>query len=110
MSAPVDLITIENVTKKFNGKVVLDNFSTVKVATAYQYNDKETQELPFDACTKTMEPIYAELPGWQQKIDGNIPRNLVKYIKFIEEYVKRPITYVSYGPDRNELVKRPEKI
>lgn len=29
MSTPIELITIENVTKKFDGKVVLDNFSTV---------------------------------------------------------------------------------
>ena len=64
---------------------VMDTFETIKVATAYQYNDKEIQNLPFAACTENMEPIYTEFPGWQQKIDGKIPQNLVKYIKFIED-------------------------
>lgn len=46
---------------------VMDDFETIKVATAYRYNGKETKHLPFAACTETMEPVYTELPGWNQK-------------------------------------------
>ena len=81
---------------------VMDDFETIKVATAYRYNGKETKQLPYSACTETMDPIYTELPGWNQKINGTIPQKLEDYIKFIEDYIGVPITLVSYGPDRTE--------
>ena len=85
---------------------VMDEFETIKVATAYRYNGHETQHLPFAACTETMEPVYQELEGWQQKIDGKIPEKLEAYIKFIENYIGVPIKFVSYGPDRTQNVVR----
>lgn len=85
---------------------VMDEFETIKVATAYRYNGKETKQLPFAACTETMEPVYIELPGWNQKITDTIPQKLEDYIKFIEDYIGVPITFVSYGPDRKEVMYR----
>ena len=85
---------------------VMDDFKTLKVATAYRYNGQETKNLPFAACTETMEPVYTEIPGWQQKIEGKIPQKLEEYIKFIEDYVGVPIKFVSYGPDRSQNVWR----
>ena len=92
---------------------VMDEFKTIKVATAYRYNGVETKQLPFAACTETMEPIYTELPGWRQKIEDScqeseirIPEKLEEYIKFIEHYVGIPIKFVSYGPDRTQNILR----
>ena len=85
---------------------VMDAFKTIKVATAYRYNGKETQHLPFAACTETMEPVYTELEGWGQKIEGSIPQKLEDYIRFIERYIGVPVTFVSYGPDRAESLYR----
>ena len=86
---------------------VMDDFETLKVATAYRYNGKETRNLPFAACTETMEPVYTEIKGWNQKIgQGPIPQALEDYIHFIEEYIGVPIKLVSYGPDRKENIYR----
>ena len=85
---------------------VMDDFKTLKVATAYRYNGVETKHLPFAACTETMEPVYTEIPGWEQKIEGSIPQKLENYIKFIEDYVGVPVKFVSYGPDRTQNVWR----
>ncbi|MBP5312801.1 MAG: adenylosuccinate synthase [Clostridia bacterium] len=85
---------------------VMDDFATLKVATAYRYNGQETKQLPFAACTETMEPVYTEIPGWQQKIEGKIPQKLEEYIQFIENYVGVPIKFVSYGPDRTQNIYR----
>ncbi len=85
---------------------VMDEFETLKVATAYRYNGQETKHLPFAACTETMEPVYTEIEGWKQKINGDIPQKLEDYIRFIEDYVGVPITFVSYGPDRTESMFR----
>ena len=85
---------------------VMDDFDTIKAAHAYRYNGLETKHLPFDACTETLEPIYTEMAGWKQKIEGEIPENLEKYIQFIEEAVGAPIKFVSYGPDRTQNIWR----
>ena len=85
---------------------VMDEFETIKVATAYRYQGKETQHLPFAACTETMEPVYTELPGWLQPITDRIPEKLEAYIQFIENYVGVPIKFVSYGPDRTQNILR----
>ena len=85
---------------------VMDEFKTIKVATAYRYQGQVTQHLPFAACTETMEPVYQELPGWQQPIENGIPERLEAYIKFIEDYIGVPIRFVSYGPDRTQNIYR----
>ena len=94
---------------------VMDEFETIKVATAYRYNGVETKYLPFAACTETMEPVYVSFEGWREKIGNGkrrtengkqelIPEKLASYIKFIEEYVGVPIKFVSYGPDRTQNI------
>ena len=92
---------------------VMDDFETIKVATAYRYNGVETKQLPFAACTETMEPIYQDFPGWKQKIEDikqksedSLPEKLEAYIQFIEDYVGVPIRFVSYGPDRTQNILR----
>ena len=88
---------------------VMDDFEEIKVATAYSYNNEEIDYLPFDACTQTMTPVLESFKGWNQKIENDIPRELNDYIEFIERYVGVPITLVSYGPDRSEVIERPAK-
>ena len=92
---------------------VMDEFETIKVATAYRYNRQETKQLPFAACTETMEPVYVEMTGWKEKIEDRrqktedrIPEKLEAYIHFIEDYVGVPIKFVSYGPDRTQNIIR----
>ncbi len=85
---------------------VMDDFKTLKVAVAYDYKGEKIKRLPFEACTETLVPVYQEIQGWNQKIDGNIPQQLEDYIRFIEDYVGVPIKLVSYGPDRTQNIYR----
>ncbi len=85
---------------------VMDDFKTLKVAVAYDYKGEKIKRLPFEACTETMVPVYQEIQGWNQKIDGNFPQQLEDYIRFIEDYVGVPIKLVSYGPDRTQNIYR----
>ena len=71
------------------------------------YTDIQSTENPVFSrketpCSETMEPVYTELPGWNQKITDTIPQKLEDYIKFIEDYIGVPVSFVSYGPDRTE--------
>lgn len=88
---------------------VMDDFKEIKVATAYHYKGEEIDYLPYDACTQTMSPVLKKMKGWNQKIEKSIPNELNDYIEYIEKYVGVPITLVSYGPDRSEVIERQAK-
>jgi adenylosuccinate synthase len=90
---------------------VMDSFAEIKMAEAYRYDERKIDYLPFDACTNAPEPIYNSMNGWQQPItqlgQGDLlPEALEAYVKMIENYVKVPVSMVSTGPDRNQIVLR----
>ena len=89
---------------------VLDTFETIKVATAYKVSGEVTTNMPFEIDTP-IEPIYKEFPGWKTDItnlkkENELPENLKKYIKFIEEETGVPISIVSVGPNRDATIIR----
>lgn len=90
---------------------VLDAFDTIKVATAYIYQGKEINYLPYDACTQNMEPVLKSFKGWKTSVEhirdeDEMPAELKEYIRFIEDYVELPVRVVSTGPDRSQLIRR----
>ena len=55
------------------------------------------------------QPIYDTLPGWEENIEGvrnleDLPQAAREYLDFISQYVKRPITFVSVGPERKQTI------
>jgi adenylosuccinate synthase len=104
-------IMINGVTRLFMTKAdVLSGFPTVKVCTAYRIDGEVTDEIPFET-DSSIEPIYDELPGWNEKISDIrnyelLPLNLKSYIGYIEEKTGIPVTMVSVGPDREETILR----
>ena len=57
------------------------------------------------------KPVYKTLPGWKCEIRGiknyeDLPENCKKYIETIEEEIGVPITMVSNGPGRDEIIMR----
>ena len=106
-------VMINGVTQLIMMKVdVLTIFDTIRVCTNYRMPDGSlTDQLPYDLCDETVEPVYRDFAGWQQSLDGirdfdGIPAELLAYIKFLEEELNLPITFVSTGPDREALITR----
>lgn len=85
---------------------ILNDFNEIKVATAYRHNGETIDYMPFDICDETTEPVYTSIKGWKSDIKENIPQALEDYIQFIERYVGVPVSLVSYGPDRTEVIER----
>ncbi len=91
---------------------VLNIFETVRVCTHYQLPDGSvTERLPYDLCDTDVTPIYKDFPGWQISLDGirafdEMPAELAAYVRYLEEELNLPITFVSTGPDREALVHR----
>jgi adenylosuccinate synthase len=90
---------------------VLDSFDTLCTSQAYKYNGKIVHQVPFDYCSGNFEPVYESLKGWNQPLDHlrerkDMPAELAGYIKHIENYVKIPVSIISYGPDREHTLFR----
>ena len=102
MSGVTDLIMMKS--------DVMDGFDTVKVATSYIVNGKETDEYPYDGGTNA-QPVYTEFKGWKKDISGirnfdALPAELKDYIAFIEKETGCPVRIVSVGPDREAIISR----
>ena len=104
-------IMIDGVTKLIMMKSdVLDDFETIKACVAYKIGDKEVAEFPFEI-NDSIEPIYAELPGWKTKMssmksEDEFPEEFNNYISFLEQELGVPIKIVSVGPDREQTIIR----
>jgi adenylosuccinate synthase len=106
-------VMINGVTQLIMMKVdVLTIFDTIRVCTHYKLEDGTiTDQLPYDLCDESVEPVYQDFEGWQQSLDGirdfeEIPASLMTYVKFLEEQLNLPITFISTGPDREALISR----
>jgi len=88
---------------------VLDTFDTIKIVTAYSVNNELTDQLPFDLAAD-VKPVFTEMAGWKTDLTGvrvkeQFPKELNEYIRFLEKELKVPITLVSVGPDREQIIK-----
>ena len=89
---------------------VLDGLETLKIAVAYKFNGQEITNPPsgadnYEAC----EPIYIEMPGWQESTYGlqsynDLPATAKAYLEKINSLSGVPIDIVSTGPDRAETI------
>jgi len=103
-------IMINGVTQLIMTKAdVLSDFETIKVATAYKINDEIIYDFPFETDIN-IEPVYTELPGWKKDISnitttGEFPPELTNYISYLEKELNVPVSYISVGPKRSQIVK-----
>jgi adenylosuccinate synthase len=106
-------VMINGVTQLFMMKAdILGYFDEIKICTSYKLNSgEETEQLSFEMMSQDVEPIYKTFESWDTfdavpaTLD-ELPFQLKKYIRFIEEEVGVPITLVSLGPDRTETVSQ----
>ncbi len=104
-------IMLNGTTRLFMTKAdVLTGFKKIKICTGYKVKGKECREIPYDISTP-IEPVYTEMQGWSEDITGirefnKLPDALKSYIEFIEEKTGIPVTMVSVGPDREEIIFR----
>ncbi|SFG42080.1 adenylosuccinate synthase [Oribacterium sp. WCC10] len=94
---------------------VLGYLKELKVCTGYEIDGKVTTDFPVTPLLNKAKPVYETLPGWNCDIRGinnydELPKECKDYIDFIEKQIETPITMVSNGPERHEILKRTPKI
>ena len=103
-------IMLNGVTRLIMTKAdVLSGFENIRVCTGYLVNGSETNEMPYSLSPEFVQPIYKDLPGWNEDLTGvrsidMLPAALLSYIRFIEKVLNVPITIVSVGPDREQTI------
>lgn len=90
---------------------VLGYLDEIPVCVGYEIDGEVTTEFPTTAKLEKAKPVLKTLPGWKCDIRGiknyeDLPENCRKYIEFIEEKIGYPITMVSNGPGRNDIIYR----
>ena len=90
---------------------VLGYLDEIPVCVGYDIDGKVTTDFPTTTMLKKAKPVYETLPGWKCDIRGirkyeDLPENCRKYIEFVEEHIGFPITMVSNGPGRDDIIYR----
>ncbi len=88
---------------------VLGYLDEIPVCTGYEIDGKVTTDFPVTSLLDKAKPVLETLPGWNCDIRGirkyeDLPENCRKYIEFVEEKIGFPITMVSNGPGRNDII------
>jgi adenylosuccinate synthase len=90
---------------------VLTGFDEVKVCVGYRLGGQDLPGFPVTEKLGRVEPSYRVLPGWRgdfrdARCVEDLPANLVSFIQFLETCLATPISSVSTGPERAQLVRR----
>ena len=90
---------------------VLSYLDRIPVCVAYKSKDGLVHHFPFPSKLKDMEPVIEYLPGWKKDITSirkfeDLPKEAQDYVIFIEERIGAHITYVSVGPERDQIIIR----
>jgi len=89
---------------------VLDGFEEIKVGVGYMLDGERIDRLPASSGAQArVTPIYETLPGWSQSTAGarswsELPAQAVKYVRYIEELIERPVTMLSTSPERDDTI------
>ena len=94
---------------------VLGYLDEIPVCVGYEIDGEVTTDFPVTHKLEKAKPVLKTLPGWKCEIRGikkyeDLPENCRNYIEFIEEQIGYPITMVSNGPSRDDIIYRESKL
>ncbi|MEG2732533.1 MAG: adenylosuccinate synthetase, partial [Clostridium sp.] len=90
---------------------VLGYLDELPMCIGYEIDGVITKDFPVTYQLEKAKPIYKTMPGWKCDIRGirtfeELPVNCRAYIDAIEQEIGIPITMVSNGPGRDEIIMR----
>ncbi len=91
---------------------ILNSFKEIKVCTSYDINGKHTENMSAALnVLDNVKPIYKKFKGWDSDISDintftDLPVNAQEYIKYLESEIGVPISIISIGPKRHQIIYR----
>ena len=89
---------------------IYDDFSAVKICTAYRCEDEVLTAFPSDVTIlEKCRPIYEDLDGWQESISGirdfeKLPAGARNYVSRLEDLLSCPVSLISVGSGREQTI------
>jgi adenylosuccinate synthase len=88
---------------------VLDAFAELNLCTAYIVNGERSEQVPYEISRAEIQPVLENHAGWNQDTTAarkatDLPGIMHNYIQYINSYIGAPVTYVSNGPGREQIV------
>jgi adenylosuccinate synthase len=91
---------------------VLSGLKKLRVAIAYEREGERIEHFPAEFGVESLaqwEPIYEELPGWEEDITdvrrrADLPQQARNYVAHIEEWTGIPVTFIGVGPEREQAI------
>jgi adenylosuccinate synthase len=89
---------------------VLDAFEELSVCTSYGIDGKQEKAVPYQMSKMPIDPHYEQFAGWQTDItkirdNASLPQAMKNYIAFINDYLGVDVSYISNGPERDQIIK-----
>jgi len=89
---------------------VLSYLEEIPVCIAYEVDGVRAERFPQGGALERAKPVYRMFPGFHCDISacrakGELPREALDYIAFIEQAIGCPIRYVSVGADRGAYIQ-----
>ncbi|MCR4728690.1 MAG: adenylosuccinate synthase [Lachnospiraceae bacterium] len=83
----------------------------IPVCVGYEIDGEVTTEFPVTTKLEKAKPVLKVLPGWKCDIRGirnydDLPKACRDYVEFVEREIGYPITMVSNGPGRDDIIYR----
>ena len=83
----------------------------IPVCVGYEIDGEVTTDFPVTYKLEKAKPVLKKLPGWKCDIRGirnfdELPENCRKYVEFVEKHIGFPITMISNGPGRDDIIYR----
>lgn len=90
---------------------ILKYLDEIPVCVAYEIDGKETKDFPVTCKLEKAKPVLRTFKGWKTDIRGiknydDLPTECKEYVEFIEKEIGYPITMISNGPSRDDIIYR----
>ena len=89
---------------------ILSGLDEIRICNAYQMDGETIDFYPSDIPSLSRcEAVYDTLPGWPEDVMGvrtlaDLPQNAQNYIQYIADETGVPVTAVSVGPGRDQVI------
>lgn len=94
---------------------VLGYLDEIPMCVGYEIDGEVVKDFPTTYKLEKAKPVFKKMPGWKCDIRGiknyeDLPQACKDYIDAIEQEIQAPITLVSNGPKRHDIIKRTSRL
>jgi adenylosuccinate synthase len=89
---------------------VLDGFAELQLCTGYKIGGVVVDAVPFQMTRASIVPECVKKAGWHTNSGDmvnvkQLPAKMLEFVEFINKFVGAPVTFISNGPGREQIIE-----